>query len=85
VSPVYIEFVAGVQSKADLEPALAYLSEFDILDEGKILQQDWEKARQYAAWVPKDGKPRQLGDCLIPAIATRLRYEVHTLDKRLPR
>ena len=85
VTPVYIEFIAGVQSHSELALARAYLSEFNILDEGRILVQDWEEAKRLAARVPPDRKRRQLGDCLILAIAIRLKYEVRTLDKGLRR
>jgi hypothetical protein len=34
--------------------------------------------------VPRNGKPRQLGDCLIRAIAARLKYDVQTVDGSFP-
>jgi predicted nucleic acid-binding protein len=83
-TPVFIEMVAGVQSAAELKLTLAYLKPFVSIDEGRILPEDWQNARDYAQRVPRDGKRRQLGDCLIRAIADRCRCEVDRLDKRFP-
>lgn len=85
VTPIYIEFVAGVRSKQELELARAYLGGFPNLDRGKILASDWKEAKRLAERVPRDGKPRQLGDCLIKAIATRFGYEVFSSDRGFPR
>lgn len=50
------------------------------------LQEDWKKARQIAERVPRNGKPRQLGDCLIRAIAARLKYyDMQTADDSFSR
>lgn len=85
VTPVRLEFIAGVRSSSELDFARSFLSEFEIADDGKILEQDWRHAENLAARVPQSGKPRQLGDCLIRAIAHRLRCEVRTADKSFPR
>lgn len=82
VTPVYVEFIAGVRSSHELQLAKAYLAQFRVLDGGHIPSTDWDEAERLAARVPRDGKPRQLGDCLIRAIAHRLKCEVFTLDKR---
>lgn len=84
VTPVYLEFVAGTRSTAELGAARAYLAQFRILDQGKILDRDWVEARRLAERVPRDGKPRHLGDCLIKAIANRFRYEVFSTDQGFP-
>jgi predicted nucleic acid-binding protein len=81
VTPVYIEFVAGTASAHELQLARAYLSEFDIVDQGRILDEDWVEARHLAERVPRNRRPRQLGDCLIKAIAQRLNYDVDTFDE----
>jgi predicted nucleic acid-binding protein len=78
-------FIAGIQSSSEMELARSYLAEFEIVDEGRILEEDWEHAKRLAARVPRDGKPRQLGDCLIRAIAIRLKCEVRSLDTRFQR
>jgi predicted nucleic acid-binding protein len=85
VSPVVIEFLAGVRTERELKLARAYLSRFNVIDEGRILEQDWEQAKRLAERIPRDGKPRQLGDCLVRALAIRLRYDVDTLDRRFAR
>ena len=83
VTPVALEFLTGVRpGEADL--AQTYLDEFDILDGGKIPREDWERAKKYAQRIPRDGKPRDLGDCLIKAIADRFGRDVDTRDKRFP-
>jgi hypothetical protein len=80
VTPVYIEMIAGVTSSDELKLTQAYLAPFDIVDEGKIPNGDWDEARIMAQRVPPTGRKRQLGDCLVRAIAKRLKCEVLTLD-----
>ncbi len=85
VTPVVVEFLAGVRSAEELKLARAYLAQLRVIDEGAVLVEDWEKAKRLAERVPRDGKPRQLGDCLIRALAQRLKYDVDTLDRRFAR
>lgn len=80
VSPVAIEFLSGSRNRDELRLFRAFIGEFNVIDRGAIPATDWEKARQQAERVPRDGRPRQLGDCLIRAIATRLHHEVFSLD-----
>jgi predicted nucleic acid-binding protein len=84
VTPIYIEMVAGTRNRHDLELTRAYLSRFRCIDEGKIIPRDWEEAARMAQRVPKGGKPRDLGDCLIRAIADRLNHTVLTFDEGFP-
>ena len=83
-TPVAIEFIAGVQSSDELRLARAFLKPFRVMDDGRILSEDWKEAERLAARVPSDGRRRQLGDCLIRAIADRLNCEVLSLDKGFP-
>lgn len=85
VTPVAIEFLAGARTSGELRLARAFLSRLRILDQGDIAAQDWEEARKLAERVPRDGKPRHLGDCLIHAIARRRKYTVRTFDARFRR
>ncbi len=85
VTPVYVEMVAGVTSSFELKLTRVFLSQFQTMDEGKTLPQDWALAIQMAQRIPENKKPRNLGDCLIRAMARRLKYEVKTLDKNFPR
>jgi predicted nucleic acid-binding protein len=85
LTPVQIEMLAGVMSAQELPLAQAYLGEFRCLDEGRISPADWEEARRLAQRVPRDGKPRSLADCLIRAVASRLRHEVESVDSGFPR
>jgi predicted nucleic acid-binding protein len=79
-SPVLIEFLAGTQNTTDLRLAKAFLDEFEVVDQKLIPPRDWDEAQRLAQRVPKDGSPRQLGDCLIRAVANRLHYDVMTHD-----
>jgi predicted nucleic acid-binding protein len=85
VTPVYLELVAGVSDNHELELTEAFLAEFKCVDGGNVTPADWEEALRIAQRVPRNGKPRQLGDCLIRAIANRLRYKVITLDADFPK
>jgi predicted nucleic acid-binding protein len=85
VSPVYLEMVAGVTSSDELKLTHAYLDPFVIVDAGNIPKADWEEARRIAQRVAPNGGKRQLGDCLVRAIANRLNCDVvHTLDRKFP-
>jgi predicted nucleic acid-binding protein len=84
VTPVYVEMIAGVSSREELKLTRAFLAEFECIDEGRIPEEDWDETIRVAQRVPRDGRPRQLGDCLIRAIANRLRYQVFTQDSGFP-
>ena len=84
LTPIYIEYVCGQRNRHELELARAYLGRFEIADGGNVLKQDWEYARRLAERVPRDGLPRQLGDCLIRAVCERLHLEYVTLEIRFP-
>jgi predicted nucleic acid-binding protein len=85
VTPVYVEMVAGVSTAEELKLTKAYLAAFKIADAGKIPKEDWDEAKRMAQRVPPKGGKRQLGDCLVRAIAERLNCEVLTLDLRFPK
>lgn len=85
VSTVYIEFICGAKSAAEVELFEAYLAHFDVVDGWIVTKSDLRAAAQIARRVPRDGKPRQFGDCLIRAIAMRLKYDVRSVDRRFPR
>jgi predicted nucleic acid-binding protein len=84
VTPVYVKMVAGVTSEHELRLTRAYLQPFRCVDGGHIPKEDWEEAIRLAQRVPSHAKPRQLGDCLIRAIARRLKYRVRTYDQDFP-
>ncbi len=85
VTPVYVEFMCGVRDAHELRLARAFLAAFPILDQGRILRDDWEEALRRAQRIPADGRPRDFADCLIRAIAKRFHCEVLTQDLRFDR
>lgn len=48
VTPVYLEFVAGVMSAHELKLAQEYLGQFKVVDGGNISASDWNEARRIA-------------------------------------
>lgn len=85
LTPVVAEFLCGTLNRHELDLSRAYLGRFTIVDEGRITPEDWQKALDFAAWVPRDPKPRHFVDCLIAALAKRLGYEILTSDLDLLR
>jgi predicted nucleic acid-binding protein len=85
VTPVRLEFLAGTRNPHELRLATAFLGRFHVTDKGNVTAADWQTAEQQASRISPDGKPRDLGDCLIGAIAQRLRRDVFTLDQRFRR
>jgi predicted nucleic acid-binding protein len=84
VTPVRIEFLCGVRDQWELGLARAYLKPFHSIDKGKTLVADWREAQRLAERAPRNGRPRDLGDCLIKAIASRLNHQVRTFDAGMP-
>lgn len=84
VTPVRIEVIGGVTKQQDYPLTLAYLEMFRCIDNQRILSEDWEEALRLARRIPRSARPRDLGDCLIRAIATRLKHEVDTRDRGFP-
>lgn len=85
VTPVRIEFLVGARDKDELRLYDAFLSPFRVLDEGRVIPQDWEMAERYARWIPPSGRFRGAMDCLILAICDRLHAELQTEDKGFAR
>lgn len=85
VTPVWVEMVAGVSDSHELDWTRAFLDQFDCIDRRNITEADWNEAIRIAQRVPRNRKPCHLGDCLIRALANRLRYKVKTLDADFPR
>jgi predicted nucleic acid-binding protein len=85
VTPVVLEFLCGFTSREEMELAKVFLLQFRVIDGGYLLKEDWTEARRIAERVPRSGKPRQLGDCLVRAVANRYNYSVETYDAEFPR
>jgi predicted nucleic acid-binding protein len=85
LTPVYLEVVGGVVDRHEMELIKAFLNVFLILDEGRIKPEDWTKARQLAERISIGSRPRGAIDCLIKAIAIRLRCDILTDDGGMPR
>jgi predicted nucleic acid-binding protein len=84
VTPVYLEFVAGVRTAHELKLARAFLARLTIIDDRRILAENWDDAQRRAQRVPRNGRPRDFADCLIAALAERFHYEVWSLDSGFP-
>lgn len=85
VTPVKIEFLVGTRTGHELRLARAFLEAFRIIDGGEVQKEDFTAAINLAERIPPDGNPRQFGDCLIRALAQRLRHDVDSTDTRFPR
>ncbi len=88
VSPVYLEFLVHATSSEQVKHYERFLSKFEVLDKWQITTEDMSEALRLARWIPKSRRqrrPRQFGDCLIRAIATRFKCEVATADRDFPR
>lgn len=85
VTPVLLEILGGATGVAELRLMRAFLRPFRCVDEQRVTPPDWQEAIRLAQRVPPDKAPRDFGDCLIRAIANRLKHRVLTLDKRFPR
>jgi predicted nucleic acid-binding protein len=85
VSPVALEMLCGARDAHELRLSVAFIEEFRLADLGRVISEDWKEARRLAVRVPWNGRPRQLGDCLIRAIANRLKLRVKTFDTGMPR
>lgn len=81
-TPVRIEFLAGATTSQELRLARAFLAEFEPVDGGSIPAVVWSMAVARASRIPRDGKPRHLGDCLIGAIAEHHGCSAQTHDNR---
>jgi predicted nucleic acid-binding protein len=85
VAPVEVEFLCGVLSEHERRLREAFLATFRIIDQRRVLPEDWQEAKRLAKHPGYVPRPRDLGDCLILAIADRLRHEVITDDRGLRR
>lgn len=85
VTPVRLEFLAGTRTSEELRLSRAFLAAFTVADQGRIVDEDWQRALALVERIPPDGRPRDLGDCLIRAIADRLHVDVATSDTGMPR
>lgn len=84
VSPVYLELLGGASTAEDARLVEAFLSTFPLLDSWQIATEDLQVATRIARRIPRNGRPRHLGDCLIRALADRLRCDVETDDDGFP-
>jgi predicted nucleic acid-binding protein len=84
-TPIVIEFLAGSHRKEELDLYRAFLHPFEIIDRGEISADDWKMAKRLAERIPRDGKPRQLGDCIIAAIADRFNCDLESFDLGFPK
>lgn len=84
LTPIHIEYLAGQRSARAVDLARTFLAAFEVVDHGRIIEQDWQNAARIAQRVPPDGSRRQMADCLIRAVCDRLHLDVFTADNRFP-
>lgn len=84
LTPVRLEFIGGARDKDELAWADAFLAEFELIDDGKVIPQDWAEAEQLARRVRYTGRARDALDCVILAICHRLHIDLHSSDSGLP-
>lgn len=85
LTPVRLEFLAGTRDKEEQRLADRFLAAFEVLDGGRVLPEDWERAERYARRIRGTGKARQAIDCLLLAICDRLHADLHTIDSGVSR
>ena len=57
-----------------------FLAEFELLDGGQVLTEDWEEAERIARRIRGKGRARGAIDCLILAICDRLNADLYSHD-----
>lgn len=85
VTPVRLEFLGGTRDKDELTWADAFLGEFELVDGGDVIPQDWREAERLARRVRPGGRSRGALDCIILAVCTRLHIDLHSNDTGMPR
>lgn len=85
LSPVVVEFLCGVLNQHEMRLREAFLRPFKVADQERTTPEDWREARRLAKHPGFQASPRDLGDCLITAIGSRLNLEIVTLDRGLVR
>jgi len=83
-TPVRLEFLGGTRDRDELTWADVFLGEFELLDGGDVIPQDWAEAERLARRVRRGGRSRGAIDCVIVAICTRLRADLYSDDTGLP-
>ena len=85
LSPVEVEFLCGVVDEHEMRLREAFLRPFEVIDDHRTLPEDWKEARRLAKHPGYQPRSRDLGDCLLIAIAGRLHLEILTDDRGLKR
>lgn len=80
LTPVRLEFLGGTRDKDELRLADLFLNEFEVLDKGKVLAEDWQAAERYVRWIREKGRTRGAIDGLIRALCDRLNADLNTHD-----
>lgn len=84
VTPARLEFLGGTRDRDELAWADAFLGEFELLDAGDVIPQDWAEAERLARRVRHGGRSRGALDCVIVAACNRLHADLHSDDTGLP-
>jgi predicted nucleic acid-binding protein len=84
VTPVRVELLCGARDRSELALTRYSLDQFQVLDKGRVLVEDWTEAERLASRIAARKKARDFGDCLIRAIANRFHATVLTFDEQMP-
>jgi predicted nucleic acid-binding protein len=85
LSPVEVEFLCGVVDEHEMRLREAFLRPFEVVDQRRTLPEDWKEARRLAKHPGYQPRSRDLGDCLLLAIAGRLNLQIIADDRGLKR
>src|SRR6266545_3898352 len=58
LTPIKLELLGGTKDKDDLRLHDIFLAEFELLDEGNVLVEDWLKAERIARRIKGKGRAR---------------------------
>lgn len=80
LTPIRLELIGGSRDADELQLTLLFLDEFEVLDRGRILDEDWRAAERYARWIRGNGRSRGALDSLMLAVCDRLNADFFTHD-----
>jgi predicted nucleic acid-binding protein len=80
LTPIQLEFIGGTRNKDELRLTDLVLAQFELLDGGEVLPEDWAEAARIARRIKGKGRARDAIDCLIRAVCKRINADLLTRD-----